>query len=307
MGSISPLVASLLPPRGAVSGFGRPGATDMTFAADAMGLLLTAVARLVTGAQGHWHGCPPKAEQRIYFANHQSHLDWVLIWAALPRDLRAQTRPIAAKDYWRSGRFKHWLTREVFHAVYVDRGGDRGPASKPGATPPSADGSAAPDPGLTPTGATGAARDDATGSAASSASAVPPPSASTPPSEAPEPTAALDASPDGPDPLEPLVEALRHGDSLVIFPEGTRGHHGDPQRFKSGLYHLARQFPQATLVPAWIDNVQRVMPKGEVVPVPILCSVTFGAPIEAPRPGEDKRDFLERARAAVLALKAVAA
>ncbi len=87
--------------------------------ADAMGLLLAGLARLITGAQGHWKGCPPKAEQRIYFANHQSHLDWVLIWAALPRELRATTRPIAARDYWTAGRFKHWLTREVFNAVYV--------------------------------------------------------------------------------------------------------------------------------------------------------------------------------------------
>ena len=85
------------------------------------GLFLAFLARLITGAQGHWHGSPPKAEQRIYFANHQSHLDWVLIWAALPRDLRAQTRPIAAKDYWTSSRFKHWLTSEVFNAVYVNR------------------------------------------------------------------------------------------------------------------------------------------------------------------------------------------
>ncbi len=66
----------------------------------ATGLLLAFVARLITGAQGHWQGSPPKAEQRIYFANHQSHFDWVLIWAALPRDLRAATRPIAARDYW---------------------------------------------------------------------------------------------------------------------------------------------------------------------------------------------------------------
>ena len=65
-----------------------------------MGLLLAFITRLITGAQGHWKGCPPKAEQRIYFANHQSHLDWVLIWAALPRELRVRTRPIAARDYW---------------------------------------------------------------------------------------------------------------------------------------------------------------------------------------------------------------
>jgi 1-acyl-sn-glycerol-3-phosphate acyltransferase len=102
------------------------------------------------------------------------------------------------------------------------------------------------------------------------------------------------------DPLEPLLEALRAGDSLVIFPEGTRSGMGEPMPFKAGLYHLAEQFPQVPLVPAWIDNVQRVMPKGEVVPVPILCTVTFGAPITL-APGEDKRVFLERARAAVLA------
>ena len=201
--------------------------------ADAMGLLLALIARLITGAQGHWKGCPPKAEQRIYFANHQSHLDWVLIWAALPRELRASTRPIAARDYWTAGRFKHWLTREVFNAVYVSR-----------------------------------------------------------------------QRTDDQDPLEPLVEALRNGDSLVIFPEGTRSSKGLPQPFKSGLYHLAQQFPQVQLIPAWIDNVQRVMPKGEVVPVPILCTVTFGAPI-ALGEGEDKRDFLARARDAVVALQPV--
>ena len=200
---------------------------------EAAGLLLATIARLITGAQGHWYGSPPKAEQRIYFANHQSHFDWVLIWAALPRDLRTITRPIAARDYWTSTPLKHWITREIFNAVYVSRQ-----------------------------------------------------------READE------------DPLEPLVEALRHGDSLVIFPEGTRGNKGDPAPFKAGLYHLAEAFPDVQLIPTWIDNVQRVMPKGEVVPVPILCSVTFGAPLTL-QPGEDKRVFLDRARDAVIALRSV--
>ena len=201
--------------------------------AEAAGLGLAFLARLITGAQGHWQGCPPKAEQRIYFANHQSHFDWVLIWAALPSDLRATTRPIAARDYWTATPLKHWITREIFNAVYVSR----------------------------------------------------------------------ERSADE-DPLEPLLEALRHGDSLVIFPEGTRGNKGDPAPFKAGLYHLAEAFPDVNLIPAWIDNVQRVMPKGEVVPVPILCSVTFGAPLTL-QPGEDKRAFLDRARTAVIELRSV--
>ena len=198
------------------------------------GLALAGVARLITGAQGHWYGSPPKAEQRIYFANHQSHFDWVLIWAALPRDLRAATRPIAARDYWAASPLKHWITREIFNAVYVSR-----------------------------------------------------------------------QRTDDEDPLEPLLEALRSGDSLVIFPEGTRGHAADPAPFKSGLYALAAAFPDVQLIPAWIDNVQRVMPKGEVVPVPILCTVTFGAPV-ALQAGEERRTFLDRARRAVIALRSVA-
>ena len=119
----------------------------------------------------------------------------------------------------------------------------------------------------------------------------------------PEPTPeALRAAVRPDDPLAPLVQALESGDSIVIFPEGTRGHGDEPQPFKSGLYMLARMFPQVVLVPAWINNVQRVMPKGEVVPVPILCSVTFGAPV-ALAPGEERRAFLDRARAAVIALR----
>ena len=196
-----------------------------------MGLFLLGLIRALTGAQARWQGCPPKAEQRIYFANHQSHADLILIWAALPSELRSITRPIAAKDYWTKTPFKQWITTAVFNAIYVDRAktGDQ-------------------------------------------------------------------------DPLEPLIDALQNGDSVILFPEGTRGNQEEPQAFKSGLYNLATRFPQVVLVPAWINNVQRVMPKGEVVPVPILCSVTFGAPI-ALGEGEDRSGFLLRARQAVMSLR----
>lgn len=196
-----------------------------------MGLFLLGLVRVLTGAQARWHGCPPKAEQRIYFANHQSHADLVMIWAALPQELRAITRPIAAKDYWTKSKLRQWIATAVFNAVYVDR-----------------------------------------------------------------------ERKEGEDPLQPLIDALERGDSLIIFPEGTRGHAEEPQSFKSGLYQLALKFPHVVLVPAWIANIQRVMPKGEVVPVPILCSVTFGAPIVL-QPQEERGHFLDRARQAVIALR----
>ena len=198
-----------------------------------MSLFLLGLVRVLTGAQARWYGCPPKAEQRIYFANHQSHADLVMIWAALPQELRGITRPIAAKDYWTQTPFKQWITTAVFNAIYVDR-----------------------------------------------------------------------SKTTDQDPLEPLIEALGNGDSIILFPEGTRGHAEEPQAFKAGLYNLTTRFPDVVLVPAWINNVQRVMPKGEVVPVPILCSVTFGAPIKL-EVGEDRRAFLDRARLAVMALREV--
>jgi 1-acyl-sn-glycerol-3-phosphate acyltransferase len=198
-----------------------------------MALFLLGLIRVLTGSQARWHGCPPKAEQRIYFANHQSHVDLVMIWAALPKELRHMTRAIAARDYWTKTPFRQWLTTAVFNVIYVSR----------------------------------------------------------------ERTA-------DEDPLEPLLDALARGDSIILFPEGTRGHAGDPQAFKAGLYNLALKCPQAVLVPAWINNVQHVLPKGEVVPVPVLCSVTFGTPMQL-QPDEDRRAFLERARNAVVALRDV--
>ncbi len=198
-----------------------------------MSWFLLGLVRVLTGAQARWVGCPPKAEQRIYFANHQSHADLVMMWAALPTELRHITRPIAAKDYWTASPFKQWITTAVFNAVYVDRArvGDQ-------------------------------------------------------------------------DPLEPLFDALTNGDSIILFPEGTRGYADEPQPFKAGLYNLAQRFPNVVLVPAWINNIQRMLPKGEVIPVPVLCSVTFGAPIVLGA-DEDRKLFLDRARTAVVELRDV--
>jgi 1-acyl-sn-glycerol-3-phosphate acyltransferase len=187
--------------------------------------------RLLVGAYPQWIGCAPSAAQRIYFANHTSHMDTVVLWAALPRALRANTRPVAAKDYWDKGALKRRIAIDELNVVLIDRNRD--------------------DPGA--------------------------------------------------DPLGPLREALANGFSLIIFPEGTRSAQALPGPFKSGLYHLGREFPSVELVPVYLENLHRSMPKGELLPVPTMCSVRFGKPVQIVE-GESKEAFLSRARAAVIGL-----
>ena len=83
--------------------------------------LLVFTVRFLCGGQPLWKGCVPEARQRIYFANHTSHLDAVLIWAALPPAVRGRTRPVAAADYWRNGAVRRYLADRVFHALLIDR------------------------------------------------------------------------------------------------------------------------------------------------------------------------------------------
>lgn len=190
--------------------------------------LLVALVRLLVGAVPQWRGVGPLATQRIYFANHTSHIDTLAIWSALPPELRARTRPVAAADYWGGGGIRRYIALRGLNAVLVERG-----------------------------------RKDA-----------------------------------GSDPLEPLCEALERGDSLVIFPEGTRRAQRLPGPFKSGLYHLAKRYPQVELVPVYLENLHRSMPKGTHFPVPLICTVRFGAALQL-IDGEDKAAFLERARKTV--------
>ncbi len=194
-------------------------------------------ARLVTAVRGVWHGVDPVPHQRIYFANHTSNGDFVLIWTVLPPALRARTRPVAGSDYWLTNKLKTFIGREVFNAVLIDRN-----------------------------------RDTRTN-----------------------------------DPVTQMVSALDDGASLILFPEGTRNMTDEPLLpFKPGLFHLAQARSKVELVPTWIENLNSVMPKGKVIPVPLLCSVTFGAPLEVVA-GEDKAAFLARAQVALAELAQEAA
>ncbi|MGE8294999.1 MAG: lysophospholipid acyltransferase family protein [Pseudomonas sp.] len=193
---------------------------------------ITSAARLLTGARALWLGSTAQATQRLYYANHSSHGDFVLLWASLPPELRRSTRPVAGSDYWLSSNLRRFLIRDVFNGVLVDRE-QRSPQANP---------------------------------------------------------------------LQSMLDALGQGDSLILFPEGTRNLTDEPLLpFKSGLYHLAQARPDVELVPVWIANLNRVMPKGRALPLPLLCTLSFGAALERIE-GESKDAFLERARNALLAM-----
>lgn len=206
--------------------------------------LLAAVARGISGVQVQWAGCEPDERQRIYFANHSSHLDFVVLWSALPSEIRVKTRPIAAKDYWEATPLRRYLAQNVFHAVFLERG---------------------------------AASKTKNGEESHLASRHL---------------------------IEEMAEALGTEHSLILFPEGTRGTGEKVGPFRSGLYHLALRRPDAELVPAYLENLNRILPKGEFLPVPMLSLLTFGKPMHV-EPDEPKDAFLERAREAVASLRRI--
>jgi 1-acyl-sn-glycerol-3-phosphate acyltransferase len=193
---------------------------------------LALAAQLLSGASSRWVDSQPDTCQRVYFANHSSHLDAIVLWSALPTNIRVLTRPVAAKDYWMKGRIRRYLATEVFNAMLIDRTEIKVHQS----------------------------------------------------------------------PVDVMIREIGQRYSLIVFPEGGRGDGQEIGEFKSGLYYLSKKRPDLELIPVFLDNMNRILPRGKVLPVPLLSCITFGPPMWL-ESGEAKDAFLQRARNAVRRLK----
>ncbi|MBC8945589.1 MULTISPECIES: lysophospholipid acyltransferase family protein [Xenorhabdus] len=202
----------------------------ISFLSKCMGAMLSGLCRILTGVRVRWIGCQPSTKSRIYYANHTSHLDGLVIWSGLPSALRHLVHPVAARDYWDKTRLRRYLMHKIFCAVLIERQGENTHKEEV---------------------------------------------------------------------LAPLTGILERKESLIFFPEGTRGDGEQINPFKSGLYYLARKYPDAELIPVYLENLNRVLPKGKILLVPIICSARFGQPLDKLTENESKAAFLQRAQAAL--------
>mgnify|MGYP005851010353 CR=1 FL=1 len=191
---------------------------------------LAMVVRFATGVSvgkvKGWTGKPA-----VFFANHSSNLDALVIWSALPGEIRKRTSPVAAQDYWTKNRIRRWLSAKIFHAVLLNRKGR------------------------------------------------------------PE---------DRSHPLQGIFDMLESGRSIIIFPEGTRSPDGSLSHFKPGIFHIKSRCPDCLMIPVSLENLNRILPKGQNLPVPLIGRITVHPPL-ATVEGESREHFLTRARNAVAA------
>ena len=221
--------------RPAAAGFlGSAGLTRRKMDTNVARNILVLLARFFSGCSARWIDSQPDTCQRVYFANHTSHLDAIVLWSVLPQQVRILTRPVGAKDYWTAGPIRRYIANRVFNALLIDRTEIKVHRS----------------------------------------------------------------------PIDMMIREIGDRYSLIVFPEGGRSSGLEIGEFKSGLYYLCKKRPDLELIPVHIDNMNRILPRGEVLPVPLLSCISFGPPLwlEA---GEPKNAFLRRAREAVQQLKEI--
>lgn len=217
--------------------------------------VLVSICRFLTGIRAKQTSPIAKDTPCIYYANHSSHLDGLVIWSCLTPNIRPYVHPVAAEDYWNKNRLRRYLSRRIFRAILIPRH-----ATKMNFTEENSQDEKIPNQIM----------DRNTSSTSNKVNA-----------------------------LAIMQDILDQGESLIIFPEGTRGNGESIQDFKAGLWHLSRKNPNVQLVPIYLENLNRVLPKGSHLVAPVICSAIFGAPIASTHENESKQEFLIRAKSAL--------
>jgi 1-acyl-sn-glycerol-3-phosphate acyltransferase len=145
-------------------------------------------------------------DQFILIANHNSHLDTLLLYAAMPVRQTLKTHPVAAKDYFSKPRLLFELVSFLFRPVWVDREESRG------------------------------------------------------------------------DTIRNVQQLLDQGESIILFPEGTRGEAGVLQRFRGGIGRIVEANPSIPVVVAFLEGPERALPRSAPVPLPLWNHVTITPP-----------------------------
>lgn len=202
--------------------------------AELIGKVILYLCRLISGVQVEIRDAKSISDTVIFYANHSSHLDAMVILSLLPEEVRKKTTIVGSIKYWQASAIRRYISNHVFKTVLIERSGE--------------------------------------GSASGAFSAI-----------------------------SSMANVLEQGYSIIIFPEGTRGNDGTISDFKGGIYHLAKKHRSIKLIPVYLENMNRIMPKGELIIIPLLGRAVFGTPIQLLE-GEHKDAFLARAKSELVDL-----
>jgi len=145
-------------------------------------------------------------DQFIIIANHNSHLDILLLFQVLQPEKICRTHPLAAQDYFKKPAWLFKTVNFLFKPVWLDRNTCKTSTFKE------------------------------------------------------------------------IQKRIDDGRSIIFFPEGTRGETPKIQEFKRGIGLVAKNNPDLSIIPVYLEGPERALPKKASFPLPLLNYITISPP-----------------------------